>query len=139
MERYIELFKYAYTRPKKFEGRACRAEFASFAIPYTLIVMVVMMVAFFFLGLGAGLENFAISAIGAILFIALFIFGLASIPAAFGVSCRRLHDLNMSGWLLALNFVPLINYIASIVFFVLLYFIPGTEGDNQYGPISEKY
>lgn len=45
------------------------------------------------------------------------------------VSVRRLHDNSMSGWWILLNWVPLGGLI--ILIFML---IPGTIGDNEYGP-----
>lgn len=42
---------------------------------------------------------------------------------------QRLHDLNKSGWMCLILFIPLVN------FFFLLYviFAPGTKGANNYG------
>ena len=73
------------------------------------------------------------------------------------VSIKRFHDRNMSGWwvlwstLLVVFFGGLCGYglfagmhmiaigggviafLISLYFFVLLYILPGTEGDNDYG------
>ncbi len=42
---------------------------------------------------------------------------------------RRLHDLNQSGWMSLLFFVPLINVF--LTFYLLL--VPGSAGRNAYG------
>ena len=42
---------------------------------------------------------------------------------------RRLHDLNQSGWLAVLMFIPIINFFFSLY----LMFAGGNEGVNQYG------
>ncbi len=42
---------------------------------------------------------------------------------------QRLHDLNHSGWLSLLMFVPLLNF----VFALYIIFAPGTKGTNNYG------
>jgi len=42
---------------------------------------------------------------------------------------RRLHDLEQSGWLTLLIFVPLVNFF----FGLYLLFAPGTQGENRYG------
>ncbi len=42
---------------------------------------------------------------------------------------KRLHDLDKSGWLTLLAFVPLAN----IYLFVICGFFKGTEWKNQYG------
>lgn len=44
-------------------------------------------------------------------------------------SVRRLHDMNKSGWVALLGFVPLVNWI----FFVYLVFQDGTIGPNAFG------
>jgi uncharacterized membrane protein YhaH (DUF805 family) len=58
---------------------------------------------------------------------------------SFVIVIRRLHDLNKSGWLLLLLFIPLINFLMAI--YILL--ASGTAGLNQYGgpratPVWEK-
>lgn len=45
------------------------------------------------------------------------------------IMVQRLHDLNKSGWLWLLVFVP----FANIYLLVILIFFKGTEGDNDYG------
>lgn len=47
----------------------------------------------------------------------------------FSVFTRRLHDLNKSGWLSLLVFVPLANAILGII----LLFKPGSHEENKYG------
>jgi uncharacterized membrane protein YhaH (DUF805 family) len=42
---------------------------------------------------------------------------------------RRLHDLNWSGWLSALSFIP----IANLVIAIPVLFFRGTDGANKYG------
>jgi len=42
---------------------------------------------------------------------------------------RRLHDLEQSGWLTLLIFIPLVNFF----FGLYLLFAPGTQGENRYG------
>ena len=43
---------------------------------------------------------------------------------------KRLHDINLSGWLVLLGCVPIFG-----PFYIMIYcgFIKGTQGDNQYG------
>ena len=42
---------------------------------------------------------------------------------------KRWHDLDRSGWMSLLNFIPVLN----IVVFVVLGFFKGTQGSNKYG------
>lgn len=51
----------------------------------------------------------------------------------FSVFARRLHDLNKSGWLSLLVFVPLANVIMGI----FLLFKPGSHEENKYGTPSQ--
>lgn len=45
------------------------------------------------------------------------------------VGIQRLHDIDKSGWLWLLNFIPLVNlYVV-----VLVIFFPGTPGANRFG------
>jgi uncharacterized membrane protein YhaH (DUF805 family) len=43
---------------------------------------------------------------------------------------RRLHDQGRSGWFVLINLLP---YVGSLIVLVLM-LIPGTAGDNEYGP-----
>jgi uncharacterized membrane protein YhaH (DUF805 family) len=58
------------------------------------------------------------------------IYTLAIFLPALGVAVRRLHDTGRSGWWWLINFVCCIGGITLIVFYCL----PGTQGDNKYGP-----
>ncbi|MCW3849406.1 DUF805 domain-containing protein [Sphingomonas sp. LB-2] len=63
-------------------------------------------------------------------FIVSCLVGLFFLIPGLAVSVRRLHDQDKTGWLLLLAFIPLIGAIILLVFYVL----PGTVGDNRYGP-----
>ena len=43
---------------------------------------------------------------------------------------RRLHDIDLTGYFVLLNFIPFVNL--GLLLYVL--FKKGTEGDNAYGP-----
>lgn len=81
------------------------------------------------------------------LYISFLIFLLFSISRGFGpllgllgavvclvgyalLTIKRVHDFNQSGWLALLLGLPLIN--------IALWFIPGTDGENEYGAPTEK-
>ncbi|WP_417443266.1 DUF805 domain-containing protein [Joostella sp.] len=44
------------------------------------------------------------------------------------ISIGRLKDINLSGWLVILLFIPIIQFA-----YILLFFIDGTVGENKYG------
>ena len=58
------------------------------------------------------------------------LYSLAVLLPSVGVTIRRLHDTNKSGWLILLCLVP----VAGAVIVLILCAMPGTVGDNQYGP-----
>lgn len=58
------------------------------------------------------------------------IVGLALLIPGLSVAVRRLHDTDRSGWWLLLVIIPIIGWIALIVFFATA----GTPGPNKYGP-----
>ena len=56
---------------------------------------------------------------------------LAVLLPSLGLSVRRLHDINFSGWWVLLGLIPVVGVIALIVFAC----IPGTDGENRYGNV----
>ena len=62
---------------------------------------------------------------------------LAIFLPSLAVGARRLHDRDMSGWILLAFIVgliiPLIN-IAVLIGYIYLMATPGTTGPNKYGP-----
>ncbi|MEA3192219.1 MAG: hypothetical protein QOD26_552 [Betaproteobacteria bacterium] len=50
---------------------------------------------------------------------------IAIMIIGFMLTIQRCHDFNATGWLSLLVLVPLVNLI--------FWFIPGTDGENQYG------
>lgn len=72
----------------------------------------------------------------------LIIFWLFFIPYAvccYSLTSQRLRDFNVTGWL-ALLWKPIsiadryIGGAASLAFFLVLCAVPGTQGENRYGP-----
>ena len=57
------------------------------------------------------------------------IYSLALIIPSIAVSIRRLHDIGKSGWWLFISLIP----IAGPIWLLVLMFIEGTQGTNQYG------
>jgi uncharacterized membrane protein YhaH (DUF805 family) len=72
-----------------------------------------------------------------------FLISTICIVSSISLSVRRLNDLNLSGWLVLIQyiyFIPVIKYFA-IVFWLILMFVPGTFGGNSYGddPLEAAY
>jgi len=90
-----------------FSGRAGRAEFWY----WTLFALVVTVIA-----------NAISPTLGTLVSLALLLPGL-------DVGVRRLHDLNQSGWLMLIVFIPVLGALGLLVWFTQ----KGTEGSNEYG------
>jgi len=67
---------------------------------------------------------------GGIVGMLLGIYALAVLIPSIAVQVRRFHDQDKSGWMILLNFIPVVGGLIVLVFMCL----EGTSGDNQYGP-----
>lgn len=90
---------------------------------FNVIVSIILSIIENLVGLTIPIDKGAIGILSIIY--SLFIF----LPSL-GVSIRRLHDINKSGWWFLLIFIPLIGAIVLIVFDCT----EGTRGNNDYGP-----
>lgn len=99
-----------------FDGRARRSEFAHYYI-FTLLVMFVAKALASTFGFFVG-GYFMVGLVGLILLVPML-----------SVSSRRLHDLNLSGWMQIVFLIPIVG------FFFILYvmFSDSKTGSNQYG------
>ena len=97
-----------------FSGRSARSEFWW----WQLFLVVGGLVATIF-DVGTGLPHGPIGSI----------FWLVTLLPSIAVGARRLHDVGRSGWWLFLYFVPILGWIALLVWFT----IAGNHGYNSYG------
>lgn len=115
----------------QFYGRARRREYWGFLL-FALLSLIVLffadivLSAMFYGENESGEPNFWPVLSG--------LFYLYCIFPSLSVTVRRLHDQDMSGWLLLLNFVP---YIGGIILFILMFFDSRAQ-PNKHG-ISPKY
>ena len=56
---------------------------------------------------------------------------LAVLVPSIAVAIKRFHDRDMSGWFVLLGLIP---FVGGLILLVMVGFLPGTDGDNQYGP-----
>jgi len=103
-----------------FAGRARRREFWFFTLFNTLIVVALAMIDMF---TGTFDEDVGLGLLSGV-------FAVATIAPSIGVTVRRLHDTDRSGWWYLLGFVPLIGVLVVLVFMCL----DGTPGSNRFGP-----
>jgi uncharacterized membrane protein YhaH (DUF805 family) len=79
----------------------------------------------------AGFEALSLKPIGAVLGATMYVvMFVACIWASYALSIKRLHDQDMSGWWLLLQFVP---YLGPFALLIILGFLPGSAGSNQFG------
>ena len=125
-----------FQRYTDFQGRSRRAEYWWPMLMNLVINWGLSAIAIAIGGGFAAYANFQLNALGWVFYGASIIWGLAVLIPGIAVSVRRLHDRNMSGWLLLAFLVgliiPLINIIAFIAFIVIMA-LPGTVGPNKYG------
>lgn len=62
-----------------------------------------------------------------------FLFGLAVLVPQLAAGARRLHDRDMSAWWLIALLLPIVGAVVLLLFMAL----PGSEGENRYGPVPE--
>jgi len=114
-----------------FSGRVGRKGYLIGALYYLLVEIVAFALVAILGGVSANSSSGSQSMAPLVLIVTL-IFGLltlAMLPLILGLQIRRWHDVGQSGWLVLLNFVPFAGFIVLIV----VLFIPGTPGPNQYG------
>jgi uncharacterized membrane protein YhaH (DUF805 family) len=63
-----------------------------------------------------------------------FFYSILILWIMIALDIKRLHDCDLPGWLVLLFFIP---YLGGIAMFIICGFIPGTEGDNRFGPLIE--
>ena len=97
-----------------FSGRAIRSEFWY----WQLFLVVAGLIAEIF-DFGIGWRSSPLTSI----------FWLVTLIPTLAVAARRLHDVGRSAWWLFLYFVPILGWIALLVWFT----IQGTYGYNSYG------
>lgn len=101
------------------KGRARRSEYGWFTALQVVATILLVVVDVSLFGLDAmGNPNYAFSWLV-----------LALLPPGVSAASRRLHDLNLNGWLAAVTLIPYVGWLAILA----LIFVPGQPGANAYG------
>lgn len=119
-----------FVRYFDFEGRSRRAEYWWVSLFHLILFTFLLVLAFL-----PGSINYETGEPGPIYFLLVGIvalYSLGTVIPGLALIVRRLHDVNLSGWLLLALFVPLVNFFAWIGLFIVC-LIPGTVGPNKYG------
>ena len=116
----LNSIKNTYKKSFSLRGRTSVLEFWSFQISWFGVIAIL-------LASGAFDSNQLRNILG--------LFIILSIPAAFTIQIRRIHDLGWSGWSLLLNLIPGVGSF----FVLILFFFPGTDGPNKYDAKKKWY
>lgn len=104
-------------------GRIGRVRYIVYALGITFLGYIGIILGAVF----TGMDGIIFKLLGGLL-LALSIIGM--LIATVSLAVQRIHDFNTTGWLFLLMFIPIVGSI----FALLLLFIGGTKGANQYGP-----
>ncbi len=115
-----------------FNGRASRSEYWYFVL-FNIIVSAILTA--IDIAIGSGTAETAMSAdagasVSVNAGVLSLVYALAVFLPGLGVTIRRLHDTDHSGWWIFINLIPLIGGIIFLIFLVK----DSTEGDNRFGP-----
>ena len=113
-----------------FNGRIGRLRYLAYNTGVNLILALIIIPFMGMSGFMASNADMSMMA-GGLSGIAIILFYIASIVVTVMYGKRRLNDLNRSGWFVLLFIIPIVN----LLLVIYLIFFPGTDGDNQYGPM----
>ena len=137
---YACIFKLAYSKGNGewVDGRASGSEYRKFMLANLLVCVGIGVVLFVVMAIGAvlGGDDDVLAGIGGVGAIGFFAYCIAGLKPFLMESVRRVHDVNMSGWLLLPVFV-LAPW--SLPLLLLLMFLKGTPGENRYGANPMEY
>ncbi|MFU8925776.1 DUF805 domain-containing protein [Acinetobacter puyangensis] len=128
-------------KPLSPQGRFNRLSYLGWTFLFSIVVSAIMVAFSLITGGGIALflsatnntnvmESAGFASFG-IFYIGLIIIGLLSVYFAFVFAIRRLHDLNITGWISLLLLIPVVN----VILYLFLIFAPGTKAPNRFGPI----
>jgi uncharacterized membrane protein YhaH (DUF805 family) len=115
-----------------FYGRASRSEYWWWALVSTVVTIVLNIVA----GAGGAEADYSTGEMGGGLIfgsILALLWFLATVIPSIALTVRRLHDANLSGWLLLILLVPFLGALALLVLMVLP---PKPEGQRYDRPVA---
>lgn len=119
-----------------FEGRAPRAEYWWFVL-FQWLVLIALIIGAVTLSGGFSSANPEPQPLFWVFIVPLGLAALALIIPNLAVQVRRLHDQNLTGWLILIFFIPYIGGLIAIIFMC----ISGTSGPNRFGadPYEEDH
>ena len=126
---FTSAIKQCYNKAVTLSGRASRSEYWFFSLYQLLLIFVlVAIITTICINLQDNDSGLVPNLMGIIILLLSITLSIHIVPM-FCVTVRRLHDRNLSGWLMLLSLVP-IGHVVLLIFMLL----PSTLGDNSYGP-----
>ena len=125
MEKFNWYFSFIKDNYTNFKGRLRRRDYWTFVLMTIVIELAIYFVVYVLTYIFGGEAVTAASICSTIV----GIIGILLLLPSLGISIRRLHDTNKSGWLLLLAIIPIIGSIILLI----IACIEGTRGPNKYG------
>jgi uncharacterized membrane protein YhaH (DUF805 family) len=112
---------------KNYKGRARRKEFWMFTLFHVLIILVITLINFLLKYITNDFEgkDLIVQIIGTVM----GIYILAMLIPSLSLTVRRLHDVDKSGWMILISFIPIIGGI----WLLILMLTDSSSNENQYG------
>ncbi|WP_201584618.1 DUF805 domain-containing protein [Psychrobacter jeotgali] len=114
---------YNSSRWYSLEGRVGRIQYLAISMIWGLLAFVIVFILMALSGVFGNSVNSSSLLLVYIVIIPMSIYTSILLPR------RRLHDLDKSGWLILITFIPLVN----LLFYLYLIFARGDEGINRFG------
>ena len=130
MVSFPDAVKMFFSRYVDFQGRSRRSEYWWVMLFHTIVYFALSILAGIFGAIGGsngepGPLFWVFMGLLGIYVLIIFIPNLA-------LTVRRIHDVNITGWLLIGAFIPFVGFLVAIGIFVISV-LPGTVGPNKYG------
>ena len=124
MNEYLNVIRNNYA---DFSGRARRREYWMFTLINGIIL--ILLEVFLLTSLAFGRNQGNTSPLFYLAALLLVVYLLAIVVPSLAVGVRRLHDVDMSGWFMLLNFVPGLSIVV-----LVLHILDSRPGTNKWGP-----
>ncbi|WP_310621425.1 DUF805 domain-containing protein [Flexibacterium corallicola] len=120
-----------------FSGRRNRMSYFLYSLAILIVPLFVVFVGGMLLG-GLGVMFESLVDTGGIFFVVvflpLFVILFAIAVSSIAVQTQRVRDFGWSGWTVLITLIPYVGWLFSLA--ILL--VPGTEGENRYGPSPKE-
>ena len=106
-----------------FTDRLGRVRYIGYSMALGIVTFVALMLSLVVIAAIAGEQSVLVALLATVM-------GVAATVVSVMFAIRRLHDMNLTGWIALVSLVPLLN----LLFTVALMLVPGTKGENRFGP-----